>query len=306
MELYNFFALKKLVESLFDIDVDHYNSKFEPPPKIRIEISGHELDEKIEISDDGIFYFDENGNKIKGFLYIPIYDPILWKSKGWNDMPRFHITNCDVIMRQRLRRNFDGHYVFSNTAVTDLMDANGIRKDILLCGNCMNKVGLNKKISSTTYVDEYLNNDEYGGNYTEEDLPEEISVDQFGYTPNWDEVSKAYRISKNFTCESCGLKLNENYFDGYFLETHHINGNKTDNNEDNLKCLCTLCHAYVDKNHLNNFKNSKNFKKLKTFVELFYNKLVEIDNPHLYTFLNEFGQNIAPNKTLNRNLPRGA
>ncbi len=294
MELYNFFELKRFVESLFDIDIDHYNSKFEPPPKIRIEITGYELDEKIEISDDGIFYFDEDGNKIKGFLYIPIYDPILWKSKGWNDMPRFHITNCDVILRQKIRQNFDGHYVFSNKPVTDLMDAYGNRKDILLCGNCMTKVGISYKITSTLFVEEYLKNDEYGGYYTREDLPEEITVDQFGYIPNWDEVSKNYRISKNFTCENCGIKLNENYFDGYFLETHHINGNKTNNDENNLKCLCTLCHAYVDSNHLINFKKSKNIKKLKTFVELFYNKLVELRNPYLYDFLNKFGKEYNP------------
>lgn len=289
MDLYNFTELKLLVERIFSIDVDSYNSKFEPPPKIRIEISDYELDEKIEINDDGIFYIDDD-KKIKGFLYIPIYDPEEWAAKGWNTMPRFHIINCKIIRKQRNRSNFDGHYVFSNEPVTDLEDIDGIEKDLIICGYCKRELGIPFSINSTEYCEDYLDQTEFN----EDDLPKEISVNDFGYTPDWDEKSKAYRISCEFTCENCGIKLNENYHDGYYLETHHINGNKTDNDERNLKCLCTLCHAYFDKNHLQNYSHSKNFIKLKEFVETFYHKLVAVKNPYLGSYLKEFGSSHKP------------
>jgi len=286
MEIYSFVDLKKFVENVFSIDVNKIKSKFEPPPKIRIEISKYELDETIEISEEGIFYTDENENRIKGFLYIPIYDPFLWKLKGWNTMPRFHITNCNVIEEQRRKSNFNGHYVFSNEAETNLEDVDGITKDILICGNCMSKVGILQKITSTIYVEEYLKNDEHAGYYQKEDLPNEVDVNEFGYTPDWELTSRLYRIKHRFTCENCGIKLNENYSDGYYLETHHINGNKTDNEESNLKCLCTLCHAYIDTNHYKNFSNYKNRRKLEQFVDSFLEKLKKIDNPCLKDYLN--------------------
>lgn len=285
METYKFLDLKNLVEKNFGIEVDKTKSKFEPPPKIRVEISQFELNEKIEISDTGIYYKDGN-KKIKGFLYIPIFDPQLWASKGWNDMPRFHITNCDTISKQKRRSNFNGHYVFSSEPVTDLSGADGIKKDILLCGYCRRMDGLDSKINSTSYYEDYLLDSFNKGNFYEEDLPEEIDVDKYGYTPDWDETSRLYRIKKNFTCENCGIDLNISYSDGYYLETHHINGNKTDNNDSNLKCLCVLCHSNSNPNHMKNFNHNKNKQKLKDFVNLFKSELIAVNNEYLSDYLN--------------------
>jgi hypothetical protein len=242
MGLYNFTELQAKVENQFGIDVEKYNSKFEPPPRIRIEIKHHELDSKIQIDATGIYYTDGD-KRVKGFLYIPIFDPKLWASKGWNDMPRFHTTNCEQIQRQRKKSNFNGHYVFSSEPVLDLAGADGKVKDIKLCGYCRNLEGLSSIVGSQTYYEEVLLDPSQPGNFIDEELPNEVMVGNGGYTPDWDETSRIYRIKKNFTCEDCGVKLNEVYSHSYFLETHHINGNKTDNDDSNLKCVCTLCHA---------------------------------------------------------------
>jgi hypothetical protein len=284
MEQYKFSELQEVVESLFNIDTEKVKSKFEPPPRIRIEIKQHELDSKIKIDETGIYYTDGE-KKVKGFLYIPIFDPGLWASKGWNDMPRFHSINCKIIQRQRWKSNFDGHYVFSSEPVTDLSGANGKKRDIDLCSYCRNIEEYAESMDSTTYYNEILLDPSSQGNFVDKELPKEILVGDGGYTPDWDETSRIYRIKKKFTCEDCGIRLNNLYVHGYFLETHHINGNKSDNSESNLRCLCTLCHAYSDANHLQNFSYKKIKPKLVQFVSQFEKQLKEVKNQYLSDFL---------------------
>lgn len=45
-------------------------------------------------------------------------------------------------------------------------------------------------------------------------------------------------------CESCGM---EYWMDKLIkLEIHHIDGNRTNNNPENLQLLCPNCHSYTD------------------------------------------------------------
>lgn len=61
-----------------------------------------------------------------------------------------------------------------------------------------------------------------------------------GYTSDFDQVSREYRKSRGFTCERCGTRLHKHK---KLTDTHHKNGDKRDNQDDNLICLCKLCHA---------------------------------------------------------------
>lgn len=65
-----------------------------------------------------------------------------------------------------------------------------------------------------------------------------------GYTSDWKQISLALRQKKKFTCECCGVNLNDKH---QLLHTHHINGDKQNNYEYNLKALCIDCHR---KEHL--------------------------------------------------------
>ena len=188
--MYDFSELKKYVEQELGINTENAKSSF---TIIRERLTFKGLQENIHIDNEGIFYIDDDGKKHKGFLYIEIFDPVEWKKRGWNEVPTFHITNCNVIERQKNRKNFDGHYVFSNQPVTDVKDANGIEHDLPVCSNCMKLTPeFNSVINSTTYIKDYLK-----PNFTDSDLPKTgeksvIDVDMFGYTPDWEEKSKNY------------------------------------------------------------------------------------------------------------------
>ena len=63
-----------------------------------------------------------------------------------------------------------------------------------------------------------------------------------GYSQNQGRISKIYRRSKNYTCEECGVCLEKR---PWLIDTHHVSGVKSNNNPDNLQCLCKICHGKV-------------------------------------------------------------
>jgi hypothetical protein len=86
--------------------------------------------------------------------------------------------------------------------------------------------------------------DEYFEHYSTsfDTLPkyDEYSQPLNEYSINWENISKRFRESKNWVCESCGMDCKNNK---EFLHTHHIDGNRNNNDNTNLKALCRNCHA---------------------------------------------------------------
>lgn len=65
-------------------------------------------------------------------------------------------------------------------------------------------------------------------------------VDQNGYTGDWHFVSATMREKRNFTCEICRVKLSDKR---NLLHVHHLDRDKTNNDESNLQVLCAVCHS---------------------------------------------------------------
>lgn len=63
-----------------------------------------------------------------------------------------------------------------------------------------------------------------------------------GYIYNFPKISRGYRESRNYTCEECGVRATSPWHNKLF-DTHHVDGNKSKNIYDNLRCLCKLCHS---------------------------------------------------------------
>lgn len=280
-ELYDFSELRIYVENQLGVDTSKSKSNFIPIREVFR--TTRELDKSVEINPEGIFYTDEKGKRNKGFLFIAGgYSLEFALAKNLKSIvPKFHILNCSTIMQQKARANFNGHYVFSNQ-IERVKDIDGIEKEVTLCKLCINNQTTIKNVLNVSeYVKDYIHNKDVEPNFDDEDLPEGKLFDTFAYTADWDKKSQAYRISVRFTCENCGIRLNEIYGDGFFLETHHKDGNKLNNDDSNLSALCTLCHSRVNEIHRKNYAKGKNKLKLQQFLEIFKDKLILVNNPYL-------------------------
>ena len=72
-----------------------------------------------------------------------------------------------------------------------------------------------------------------------------------GYPRNWEKISMGFREMRNFTCEAppkgCGVCLVDY---SKLIHAHHIDGDKPNINNDNLLCVCKLCHKEKYHSHL--------------------------------------------------------
>lgn len=123
--------------------------------------------------------------------------------------------------------------------------------ELPICKNCLNKISDYGKITSSEFV-EILRQAKGCGE------PQQIvQVDIFGYTRDWEDISRALREKHNYTCEKCGLHIDD-LFDRQYMHVHHIDKNKLNNNESNFMCLCYRCHSQVDEYHKKNLTTGAN------------------------------------------------
>lgn len=77
-----------------------------------------------------------------------------------------------------------------------------------------------------------------------ENLRDTLQVDDEAggneYSEDWEIISRNYRNSMGYRCEICRVDLSSK---PDLLHTHHITGNKQNNDPWNLQALCILCHA---------------------------------------------------------------
>jgi hypothetical protein len=221
----------------------------------------------IRFEEDGI-YLDFEEKSIKGYMFIR--EPYI---ERYGTYPKFHIVKCQTIKDFISQGNFNLRYDFSNSEVNDLIDKTSrkVYKDesLDLCTYCRRQVQAEINTTEDFFA---LLSDEY--------KVEDLEVDLFGYTQDWERLSRAYRTMKDHTCQDCGLQITK-VLDKRFMHTHHISGEKTDNSESNLRCLCILCHSNQDANHRQNFTKGGMKKDLEIFLSKYKMDLVKVRNKHL-------------------------
>lgn len=225
-----------------------------------VEVELDDVRNKMEFTDEGIFLNDDvTKSKQQIFLYKRDYH----LSAYGNKKPRFHTHKCKTI--QEFIDNGRFHdYRRANTDMVMVrdMDDRYIDKKVSslpLCAYCA-KMSIKAQGKDSSEFVKLLKQ----AKDAEAPLKKKAEVDIFGYTKDWETISREYRESHNFTCEECGITI-EDPFDRQFIQVHHINGDKTDNSPNNLKCLCIHCHANVDDTHKKNFKRRANAMLLDEF-----------------------------------------
>lgn len=215
-------------------------------------------DGTIEIADEGIFFRTPDGQKHKGFMYKREYHLARYGK------PRFHIRNCRTIQEFKARGSFIVEYRWSNNDKVQVcdMDDNFIDKTVNILPLCKYCAEILRNEQSDIYKD----NEDFVKELKKANPQEAVTdVDILGYTKDWQNVSKCYREKHRYTCERCGIHI-VNIFDYGYIHCHHRNGNKTDNCEGNLECLCIECHSKVDKIHDERFSKGANSILLQNFL----------------------------------------
>lgn len=211
------------------------------------DVSLREIREgSMVFEDNKIFVNLPDGSKQQVFLYKRSYNIAAYGK------PRYHICKCPTI-----QEFMDGNgriplYRKSNTMpvmVIDRSDGN-IDKEIdslPLCRYCAGMLSdVNQNMTSDAFV-ELLRK----AHPQKKEQPKDLKVDMFGYTEDWPMISLAYRERHSFTCENCGVQVDP--LESEYMHVHHISGDKTDNSEENLQCLCIKCHSEVNATHVHNF-----------------------------------------------------
>lgn len=222
-----------------------------------IDVLPNDIGKRILFEDNGIFYIDDDCIKRRGFMYKTAF---YFEYQGISNKPKFHVCKCTAI------ENFGKNaYRFANAEPVKVFSRNDktdITVDRLeLCSFCRKMLidAEAAKIKNSTDFVEIL---KAAGEVKE---PEQLELDFYGYVKDWEIISYAFRATHNFTCQRCGVKVDDG-FDHQYIQTHHKNGKKTDNNEKNLECLCIQCHSEVDDTHRRNFSRGSNRIMLQEFI----------------------------------------
>lgn len=119
-------------------------------------------------------------------------------------------------------------------------------------------ISYSKDVKSVSQLLEKLNLRKAGGNFSHiKKSLQRLNIDCSHWTgqawnkdqqlKDWSSYSKVESIKphliklRGYKCESCLLETWMNY--PITLEVDHVNGDRTDNNLENLKLLCCNCHA---------------------------------------------------------------
>lgn len=227
-----------------------------------IDVDINDIRNRIKFTSEGIFLSTTDNTQQQIFLYKRNYHLLKYGK------PRFHIRECSTIRSFMESGTFKAEYRRANTdtvLVCDMDDGykNKLIKKLPLCSYCAQLAAINYPMNTSDFVDILKRANEASKN----DNIENLEVDIFGYTKQWAEISQAYRELNEYTCERCGIQVNQ--FERHFMQVHHKNGNKTDNRTNNLECLCIKCHSNVDNIHRANFSSKANQILIKQFESVY-------------------------------------
>lgn len=198
---------------------------------------------RLTVAPDKITLTDSDGKVHEGFIYKKYY--VL----KYGSLPVFHLCECSTIREFKSMGQFDSDYIFYNSSPVDVYDKynhNLVKRGsvLRLCKNCIQQLRGTITYSSATTTEEYVQElrERSGG----EENAGPVEVRENGETRDWEKIARKYRQKVHFTCESCKQQILSMKDKQRFLHVLHINGNKADNRDSNLKCLCPQCHYQSD------------------------------------------------------------
>lgn len=132
-------------------------------------------------------------------------------------------------------------------------------KQIHTCLNC-GKEFEHRKTSKNLFCDAHCQQEFYYKEYIKKwKNGEELGLKgEYGIS----KYIKRYLLEKhNYKCEKCGWGEKNKFTETIPLEIHHIDGDYTNNKEENLQVLCPNCHSLTETHKSHNKKGRVGRKK---------------------------------------------
>ncbi len=225
-----------------------------PPMDVAIDIAldkGIETRlDKIEVQ-DGLFICE--GRQIVIYIKDHTFKGRETVINNPYDCRKVHLYECQTIIEMKMAKRF-GRYVQTarkdNKYEIDVDRRESIEVKLYPCQNCLTALNYkNFKPRFMFSVTKFLNAfdiEEFFGSYstffTKKPKHTDSTAPHSGYTKDWHRVSRTKRKSDGWVCNGCKVNLSKNQYQKH-LHVHHINGVKSDVSDENLRCLCVVCHA---------------------------------------------------------------
>jgi hypothetical protein len=267
----DFSSFLNAVESIISIELQKAREILKTTGKDITNISD------ILVNDNGLLFDilpDGTITRVNLYIAIKSIDTRAINYIKSEDLYKYHIYKCKTISemfnsgrkhRYKINNRDDGTFFFTFTDFRGRVIKKEENQKLNICKNCLrrflgrypteidvrnfNLKEFHKK--KANFFDFDTSNMEKG----------EFATPNI-YSENWNIISKKVKEKRNYTCENCGFTPSNNY-EKRFIHTHHINGDKQNNLEDNLKVLCIKCHSDIDIYH-KRIKVSSNYKE---FIE---------------------------------------
>jgi len=210
-----------------------------------------------------LFELLPDGTLVKVNLYIATKEVDYYSLKyiKSEDLYKYHIYKCTTISnmfnsgrkhRYKINNRDNGTFFYTFTDNRGKILKREENQKLNICKNCLKKF-LGHKYATDLDVQNFKLKEFHQQNNKFFDF-DVSSLEKGEYAqPNvysrfWNQISIKIKKKRKYTCEYCSFKPQDNY-QKRFIHTHHINGDKRNNYEDNLKVLCIKCHANIDSYH---------------------------------------------------------
>jgi hypothetical protein len=272
----NFKSFLDAVESIISVELQK--------AKKILKTTGRDIEniDDIFINSNGeLFDLLPDGTLVRVNLYIATHSVVdakaLYNLKIEN-LYKYHIYQCSTVSnmfasgrkhRYKLNNRDNGTFFYTFTNFRGKILKQEPNQKLNICKNCLKKfLKLNNRYPTDREVREFNLKELYTQkqNFFDFDVSS-LEKGEYAkanvYVKNWNKISTKIKEKREYTCQDCGFRPKDSY-QKRFIHTHHINGDKQNNFEDNLRVLCIKCHSQVDEFHTR-IKSNKDYKE---FIEI--------------------------------------